>query len=85
MGQIYTSSDRLINLCVLQDTYNELFCVFGDFYESGTQGTARPEVTKSLLAEDCYLPFKPQYPNANSPNLSLYLSLKNELREFDKR
>ena len=51
MGQIYTSSDRLSNLCVLQDTCNKLFCVFGDFYESGTQDA---EVTKSLLAEDCY-------------------------------
>ena len=30
-------------------------------------------------------PFKPQYPQANSPNWSLYISLKNELREFDKR
>ena len=29
--------------------------------------------------------FKPQYPHTNSPNWSLYISLKNELREFDKR
>ena len=29
--------------------------------------------------------FKPQYLNTNSPNWSLYISLKNELREFDKR
>ena len=28
---------------------------------------------------------KPQCPHTNSPNLSLYISLKNELREFDKR
>ena len=31
------------------------------------------------------IPFKPQYPHTNSPNWSLYISLKNELREFDKR
>ena len=30
-------------------------------------------------------PFKPQYPQTNSPNWSLYIFLKNELREFDKR
>ena len=29
--------------------------------------------------------FKPQYPHANSPNWSLYISFKNKLREFDKR
>ena len=29
--------------------------------------------------------FKPQYTQINSPNLSLYISLKNELREFDQR
>ena len=28
---------------------------------------------------------KPQYSNTNSPNLSLYISLKNVLREFDKK
>ena len=27
----------------------------------------------------------PQYPHTNSPNWSLYISLKNELREFDNR
>jgi len=30
-------------------------------------------------------PFKPQYPHTNSPNWWLYISLKNELREFDNR
>ena len=30
-------------------------------------------------------PFKPQYLHTNSPNWSLYISLKNELREFVKR
>ena len=30
-------------------------------------------------------PFKPQNPHTNSPNWSLYISFKNELREFDKR
>ena len=29
--------------------------------------------------------FKPQYQHTNSPNWSLYISLKNELREFDSR
>ena len=33
----YTCSDRGIDLCVLQDACNELFCFFGDFYASGTQ------------------------------------------------
>ena len=32
-----------------------------------------------------FQPFKPQYQHTNSPNWSLYISLKNELREFDKR
>ena len=40
-----TSSDQSINLCVLWDAYQKLFCIFGNFYESGTQGA---EVTKSL-------------------------------------
>ena len=31
------------------------------------------------------LTFKTQCPHTNSPNWSLYISLKNELREFDKR
>ena len=30
-------------------------------------------------------PFKTQYQHTNSPNWSPYISLKNELREFDKR
>ena len=36
-----------IDLCILRDACDELFCVFGDFYASGTQDT---EVTKSLKA-----------------------------------
>ena len=40
------SSSRSIVLCVLRDACHELFCVFGDFYASGTQDA---EVTKSLL------------------------------------
>ena len=32
-----------------------------------------------------FQPFKPQYQHTNSPNWSLYISLKNELREFDNR
>ena len=31
------------------------------------------------------LTLKPQYLHTNSPNWSLYISLKNELREFVKR
>ena len=31
------------------------------------------------------LTFKPQYPHTNSPNWSLYIFLKNKLREFDNR
>ena len=41
-----TSSDQSIDLCVLHGKCNELFCVFGDFYASGTQDA---EVTKPLL------------------------------------
>ena len=37
--------DQLISLCVLWDEYHKLFCVFGDFYASGTQHI---EITKSL-------------------------------------
>ena len=40
-------SNRLIVLCVLQDAFHELFCVFRDSYVSGTQHV---EVTKLLLA-----------------------------------
>ena len=40
------SSSRSIVLYVLRDACHELFCVFGGFYASGTQGA---EVTKSLL------------------------------------
>ena len=29
--------------------------------------------------------FKPQYPHTNSPNWSLYISLRNKLREFGRR
>jgi len=36
---------RSIDLCVLRDACHKLFCVFGDFYASGTQDT---EVKKSL-------------------------------------
>ena len=32
-----------------------------------------------------WLTFKPQYQHTNSPNWCLYIFLKNELREFDKR
>ena len=33
----------------------------------------------------CSYPFNSQYPHTNSPNWPLYITLKNELREFDKR
>ena len=36
-----SSSNRLIILCILQDTIHELFCLFGDFYASGTQDAGR--------------------------------------------
>ena len=36
--------------------------------------------------EHCLIqPFKPQNPHSNSPNRSLYISLKKKLRESDKR
>ena len=37
--------DQLINLCVLSEACHELFCVFKDFYVSGTQDV---EETQSL-------------------------------------
>ena len=42
--EVKTSPDQSINLCVLQEAYQKLFCVFGDFYASGAQDA---EVTKS--------------------------------------
>ena len=41
----YKNIFRSIDFCVLRDARHELFCVFGDFYASGTQDA---EVTKSL-------------------------------------
>ena len=41
----YKNILRSINLCVLQDSCNELLWVFGDFYVSGVQDA---EITKSL-------------------------------------
>ena len=42
---MFRSIDRSIDLCVLQDTYHDLFRAFEDFYLSGMQDA---EVTKSL-------------------------------------
>ena len=42
---VKTSPDRSTDLCTLREAYHLLFCVFGDFYASGTQDA---EVTKSL-------------------------------------
>ena len=44
-GFFFKNIFRWIDLCVLQDASTELFCVFGDFYASGTHDA---EVTKSL-------------------------------------
>ena len=43
----YTCSDRSIDLCIIRNACHELFCVFGDFYASGTQDA---EVKRSLLS-----------------------------------
>ena len=43
--------DRSIVLRVLRGASHELFCVFGDFYTSGTQNA---EVTKSLFANNFF-------------------------------
>ena len=43
----------------------------------------QPKLTKWQFTI-CW-PFKPQYPHTNSPNWSPYISLNNELREFDTR
>ena len=40
-----TSSGQSINLCIPWDVYHKLFCIFGNFYEPGTEDA---EVTKSL-------------------------------------
>ena len=40
---------------------------------------------RSSASPRFYSPFKPQYQHMNSPNWALYISLKNVLREFDKR
>ena len=42
------SSYQSMILCILWDACHKLFCVFGDFYASGTQDA---EVTKSLRQE----------------------------------
>ena len=41
----------------------------------------------NITGKTVYLinPFKPQYPHKNSPNWSLYISLRNKLREFGRR
>ena len=44
----YTCSDQSIDLCILRDACHELFCIFGDFYTTGTQDA---EVTKSLSSK----------------------------------
>ena len=46
---------RSIDLYVLRDACHELFCVFKDFYASGTQDA---EVTKSLI---CMSPLPPPF------------------------
>ena len=52
-----TSSYQSIDLCVLWDACNLLFCIFGDFYASGMQDA---EVTKSLWwswsSSNCVVP-----------------------------
>ena len=51
----------------------------------GRKTTLSNHLKFRLMMSSTYLPFKSQYPHTNSPNCSLYISLKNELREFDKR
>ena len=52
-----TSSYQSIDLCVLWNACNLLFCIFGDFYASGMQDA---EVTKSLWwswsSSNCVVP-----------------------------
>ena len=43
------------------------------------------EKNLELFCNALTYPLKPQYPHTNSPNRSLYIFLKNVLREFDKR
>lgn len=43
---VKTSPDRSVDLCVLREAYQKLFCAFGDFYASGLLNA---EVTISLF------------------------------------
>ena len=43
-----TSSDQSINLCIPWDVYHKLFCIFGNFYESGTQDSGVKKITGDL-------------------------------------
>ena len=52
---------------------------FCDFVEEFFWPKSLPEVNT------VYYPFKSQYPHTDSSNWSLYISLKNGLREFNER
>ena len=41
----YTCSHRSIDLGVLRDARHDLFCIFGDFYVSGTQDAEATKIT----------------------------------------
>ena len=62
---------------------------FEDFWQFSEEVQSLQKIYKDILMTfehpQAIEPFKPQYPHTNSPNWSLYISLKNELREFDKR
>ena len=53
-------------------------CIFHVMYRKHSNGCHQGAMTISY-------PFKPQYPHTTSPNWSLCISIKNKLREFDKR
>ena len=53
-------------------------CIFHVIYRKHSNGCHQGAMTISY-------PFKPQYPHTNSPNWSLYISIKNKLRGLDKR
>ena len=62
------SIDRSIDLCVLRDVCHEIFCIFGDFYTSGTQDAGRKATkitggllhlfTVTIIRFSLYCPFK---------------------------
>jgi len=70
--------DQMINLCILWDACHELFCVFKDFYVSGTQDA---EETQSLSQLTLWILMS--HHHQFSQNNSIHIKIKgfeNEIR-----